>query len=869
MTMPAHVVAIPDNTEKIPDTPTTREPVLVDKESYKTEDNWLTTIISSDIADWAFVAVNPNQPLPDLKVKAEVDPAKALVHVEIGGFSGGTDTMTTSDLTPAFAWDPEGYAPLASQLLGKTAGLPPPVSDSEGTNILGNLLVLAGPQIAREDVRLSAELEQHPASWQTHEAAALDLLALALRENAGRFSDNRNLLCRAAAHLALARALRGNPSAGWPGLIADAAIRTLSGRELDALSHLDALATRMDCSAPAKTWITALRLIAKQDWRLATVKSDSPLLLKIAWFQVLGNDLSDVAATHHLDEVVLQPQSDPNAPSSQSPPTNPELQVPDWGRAVIATNFEISVQNSGRFTAANMPLEFQELDEVLKIEGHNAIDQKNLAATFATGVEKTILSDSDGKPEIHVIGANSFISATRRHLFNDIKPAYYGIGTGQGDAAEADVFLSQMNILFRGVPQFELTEYDAKPRDPSELQSLVGELREQGITWSVWEVPAQLVGGLPGYPLVQAFYSRGVPFGTAYCTEERISIIDNFAREDYPSANDEIKRIMQLPPDQRSAALLAFQTKYNANPGVYEPQTPTPLARELLKLAPDQYVLATDCVPPNQLLSYAAPFLDYKMRPIEQIEHLATNLDDATREQLLRKHSTLDPDAYFPLADLLRKEGKFDEAAETARKGAAEAYDQVGMANSIWFLVDYDLDHGLDDEALSIAKRAADVYSEGGLDSYLYVLERLGRFDEAEECGKAIEQRYSDDTSLTLFYARNRDRYPEKYEEAVRRFFPNGLIKTDLASFTKNPDNGCEIENDSAPLKKANLRPGDVIVSLDGYRVGSQLQYVFVRGLTFKPDMDFIVWRNQKYLEIKATLPNRRFDADIQDYYPQ
>jgi|GEM_PF-2628327 len=818
-------------------------PMLIDPNNYQTENNWLATVISREIADMSLITAQPDQPPRDLKVKAVVDPGKPLVHVEMNGLN---DDPLVCDLTPSFAWDPEGYAPLARKLLGNTPGYPP-VPDSDATDVLSHLLTLTGPEIAIEDIRLSDFLQHHPASAQAHEAAALVLTALALRENAGGFSDNRNLLSRATAQLAVAQALRGDQAATWPGLIADAAIRTLAGREMDALGLLDSLTGRSDCPRSAQTWITALRLLAKQDWRVAQVTASSPLLLKIAWFQILGNDLSDTVATRWLSNVVPDFRITNAAQSTLS--DNPEKAVPDWGRAVIAMNNWIAVQNSNEYTSANMPREFTELEEVLKIEKSETVNENDLAATFAEGENSTVSFDANHHPVVHVIGAGSFKGTTRRHLFNDIKFAYDGISRGLGLQGDAEAFRAQMDVQFRGVPQYNLERNPTGPYD-------------------IAEVPVDLAGGLHAPGLRESFYTPPVPFGTVHDIGHRLGMIDQIEQKKYPSPADDYKKLeeklAQLLPDQRQDAISAWTKEQNAHPEVHFPQEPTALARELLKLAPDQYALATDCVFPEHLLAYAEPFLAYNMRSMDRIEILDYKLTDADREKILTYHVALEPDAYFSLASLLRKKGRYDEAAVMDRKAFAEGYDVVLKSNSVAPLVDYDFTHGLTDEALSVAQKAAEVYSQQGMSTYVALLGKLGRFDEAEVLSTQIRDRYNDNSAQVELYAAHPDHFPEKCESARKDLFPDGLIRVELADFKDKPARGCQI-GQSPEIETDQLKPNDIIVALDGYKVGSMRQYFFIRALTSDPHMDLIVWRENKYIEVKISAPNRRFHANLSD----
>ncbi|HEY0256813.1 MAG TPA: hypothetical protein VGC39_05160, partial [Candidatus Methylacidiphilales bacterium] len=511
--------------------------LFVDPEGYNTEGNWLAAGISREIAEMAFLAVHPDAPLSDLKVKTEVDPDKPQVHIEINGFGTGSDATIVNDLTPAFAWDPAGYAPLARQLLGTTPS-PAAVAVTDENDILSHLLNLTGATLAAEDVRLSGNLQQHPASWQDHEAAALVLVALALREEAGVYSDNRALLNRATAHLAIAQALRGTQQATWPGLIAGAAIRTLAGRELDALAHLDNLNLQPALPDSAKPWIMTLRLLAKQDWRVADITPKSPLLLKIAWFQILQLDLVPDVTAHHLKQVVPQPPQDPTAPPDQQK-TNPEALIPDWGRIAGCSPLSGLSYEDTKSAEYRIDREFHEMDDILRVEGATPLDLEKLASIYSEDETDTVSRDASGKTILRVIGLGTFKAASRRHLFASLLTKILipdpASDTVQ-DPAQAQNLFAKFDNLFQGVPGYDIARLHLGFVDDDEPKKQYAEWLAAKKSWRVWEVPYPLVIDMPGYAHVEGFYRRAVPFGTVYdpYLDRRYSFINAVNPETFP-----------------------------------------------------------------------------------------------------------------------------------------------------------------------------------------------------------------------------------------------------------------------------------------------------------------------------------------------
>jgi len=224
---------------------------------------------------------------------------------------------------------------------------------------MADLQELNGYKLAQADVRLSDDLQKHPASWPAHEDAAFALCALALRENAGGWSDSRRMLGRAAAHLALAQVLRGSQPETWPGLMADAALRTLSGRELDA-TRPSGRACRAYGSSGFRRSV-ADRAAYGGHAGLADCERDGEITAGGAHCLVpaLANDLSDGPAVSRLDQVVTPPTEDANGAMNVNVGGG-YWQAPDWGRAVLASPASITVQNGWRYTEAQITLELQE-----------------------------------------------------------------------------------------------------------------------------------------------------------------------------------------------------------------------------------------------------------------------------------------------------------------------------------------------------------------------------------------------------------------------------------------------------------------------------------------------------------------------------
>lgn len=142
--------------------------------------------------------------------------------------------------------------------------------------------------------------------------------------------------------------------------------------------------------------------------------------------------------------------------------------------------------------------------------------------------------------------------------------------------------------------------------------------------------------------------------------------------------------------------------------------------------------------------------------------------------------------------------------------------------------------NGSKDDALRIAKFAAEVYSYRGLEAAAQLMEQLGDFAKAAEYYSAINERYEDDGPLNAYFMRNKDRdkaIAAQFDATVKKAFPKGLNKALVSEFTGPPVAGVSFTSESPQTKQFGIKVGDVIVALDGYRVDTFPQYKFVRGL--------------------------------------
>jgi tetratricopeptide (TPR) repeat protein len=263
--------------------------------------------------------------------------------------------------------------------------------------------------------------------------------------------------------------------------------------------------------------------------------------------------------------------------------------------------------------------------------------------------------------------------------------------------------------------------------------------------------------------------------------------------------------------------------------------------------------------------------VDYNVRFMEQV---ATTLRDKPDEyeRLMLKVAKLNPCSYLALGNYFVQNKNDDKGAEYLAVAMKECQNAVASANQSEWLITYYFNKGEKEKAYKLADFAADeVYSHSGLRAKANLLEMDGKWKEALDYRKKMEERYQDTAGVIYFYLRYRmatgdSQYDAELDKKVLLFFPKGLEEVTPASFNGAPQYGVLLNGDSEELKKAGLSKGDIIVAAYGKRVYDMYQFSYLRDLSKEAGLRLIVWKNGEYAEVKASPPNRKFGVGILSY---
>ena len=539
-------------------------------------------------------------------------------------------------------WSPETFLPIVH---GLTPGLKPDPTPADAS-LVGALTDGRVETIARAAQRLSAELSAHRRAPALHEAGALVLTALALRESSRHFDDQRALLTRAAAHLAVADALRGRKAVDQPppadasteGRLARAALAALAGRQAEALAMVAAL--RQPAPAPeAASWLRAIEVRTRLDWRILPTPGQATLLERLQHTRALsarmdGDDALAFVETHEAERVA------------------------DWARVLLQIGFSVEAGNT--HASSGIGLELAEIAQVHQIVRGRPLEPRLIATALNQPLSRG--PRADGGEVVAIVDWPLWADVLQRHLADALLTYSTHLRTRLG--------------LDDGAAEYERAV--AKP-----------------------------FGALRLFPLINGFYAQQATFPAAMAalrsswerpelvpTHAWIMTIERITRSRTPS-------IYVPPTRQWFAPVVPLGTvpedvywRTHADLGQPKAERAADLER-WRRLAPYSRLLAVDAlalahgvtVPMAAAEKALAPFLDYDVQALRALGAAAASPGE--REAAYRRICELTADQCGVLAWHLIDQERDDDAARAYRRWIDEARDRVMAANKSGWLVRY------------------------------------------------------------------------------------------------------------------------------------------------------------------------------------
>jgi hypothetical protein len=801
------------------------------KTPWQEESQYIVETILQDVAEMAFYARTRQVPSPEeITVEAKettnssVDAPIYAVAIKLPKSAALSSVNFDVNVSSAI-WSEEVYHE-ASQKIFDAVGLrqqdlASAAAPATNSPLAASLTELTARKLQQENFALSEALGHNFRDPSLHEEAALLLGAFMLRDSSGSFFDLRSPLCRMTAHLALARALANDGPPGLSGELARTLLLTLMNDEKAALEKISRIEKGHPDLAP---WARALRTRNTYDYRIVEAIKQPTLLERFEWFR---------AASHSADPNLSWDKLSPREKQSAA----------DYERIAQANGF--SVGTGHELQAVSVPLELLELNTVYALTSGSSVPKNKVVELLNTLPERCFTTGP--KPKVQVIGWGQWANFSQRHICHALQSNFDFLWNKWGVPEEATNFSHTVETAFGGLRLYPFVRRFDAIREADYKKSV-----DDGFVVTVntphlvpaqtWNYLCYKVDFAPLYqpnpnPHINEWHKHNPPPGTVYDPHPRMNHPSLIRRPDTLSA---LERLHELAPYDRTVAQELIKLKYTNRP----------------KLADLQEIYR--------------PVMDYDASVMGLLAAQMTGQPEEY-ENLIKRAAGIDPAYNYTLASYFARRNETRKAADYYETAMEKDTDSVRMANHAEWLIDYYQTNGSPDKAMALANRAAEVYSYSGLMAKANLLETLGKYAEALELYRNLDERYGHAEELAAFLARYKaatgeTKYDSELQSRIRNMFPKGLEKVEVKELSGPPADGVRLKQENAQTRYAGLRQTDIIVAVYGIRVHNFAQYYFARDTSRAAEMDLIIWRDGRYSLLTAKPPRHKFGVDMIDY---
>jgi tetratricopeptide (TPR) repeat protein len=720
-----------------------------------------------------------------------------------------------------YTWNPENYAPFVSQLMQALQLKAAPSSDVPPEF----LKALAGAEMSglfAENERISKALSTTPLDANLHQQAALLQATFDMLELAGNFSDTRPPLNRMSAHLAIAKATNGGAQLNTPGQIADIALESMSCRDAVAIQKGDALA-KTDANPDVQSWLRALKIRSSGNYRLFDEQNQTPLEASqfgMRFSNFLGSDK------------MLEYMSKHNC--------TPEVR---WMR--IAECGGMSVEGGHEITSRILPAELKEFYKSYNLYTKQTLNSNSAMTSELNRMPTRCLSTQSGSPQLVALSWDDVAAYHARHIVAAADSLYDFNAHSYGVPEEAKQVLEGNAKLLSGMMLYPLTlisvrdnenQKEAHAKFLSGAEQIIIDHPELMTGWAWGNAKVSAAAEKPPAVLThpELWFDPPYPTGTAYYYDHRKRYLEN-CKPDLA----ELTQLRKICPLQSAICTDWTKKKYGEHPTS------------------------------DQLREGFGDLVNYDLHVMRETADGDYN-SPAKYEQQMEKLAKLSPNDYFGLAYYCVRQGEPEKAKGYFLTAIEKAENPVMSSNGCEWIVGYLYDHGDKAKAMEIANNAAEVYSQGGLTTLAKLYERMGDLQKAEEYFLKSKERYADSRDEIGFYTRNATkdkRYAAESERLLKKDFPTGLKRIELAQLKSPPKAGVVITESNFFAEKCGLKLDCVVEGLNGYFADNSAQYDIVRDLTIAPAMKAIFWDGQKHNEVAVeTVCTNKMGIQMEDY---
>jgi hypothetical protein len=771
--------------------------------AYRTEQDWLVSMILGAAADLSSYARHPGQGGQDVTV-AVTSPRPGLANVDVT--AGSARISGPVQLSP-YLWAPMAYVPAVRGLLPAGATDAAGTPASWGVEMLRRLREPDTAVLQEESQRVSEALNAAPLDATLHEEAALVLTVFALKERAQKFHDVRLALCRMTAHLALASALRHDGAGrSLEGSVAESVLLAIVGRQMEAIAAMRAAAAQLPGDV-ARSWSNVVWLRATGDWRRVKFGPDLTVLEQLEYFFTLRNRMGGVATSTLLETFHPEPTG-------------------DWTRSIM-DHFPGAAAGLV-YAVPGVDAQLREAGAVLHALEGVSLDESALLDRLNDGSARPVVAG-----RVQVLDWGLWGPFFQRHLlwaggqashFQRWKPRE----EGQAIVHRVEPMIRRLllfALLARG-RAFDNPSYDEAMGAAVPLLARRAELVTPANWRLMLEKPA-FAGTAWQVPIDTDWFAPPLPFGCVMDMTPRM--MGPYCWRDVSPA--QLQELRKIAPYDYSLAwhlvIEAYGRKATA----------------------------------NEIRSVFGELLDYDAGALLGFAKLRKGSPE-DYIPVATKLCSMEPDTCPTLAEYLADLGREEEAARVFEDYMGKAHDMVGLSNTVHWFVRYQLDMNRPDKALEVASLADDTGEWSGLVAKCEVLDRTGKLDEAQTCYRELEDRFDDGIHMLEFLLRNRGtaggaRLRQEASQRLQAVFGGEPLRGSAATLSGQPKAGLKVTDVGFTARKAGLRVDDIVVALDGVLVRNVSQFRVAWVLRWSPDVVVTVWRHGGYADIRVHTPQR------------
>jgi tetratricopeptide (TPR) repeat protein len=796
--------------------------------TWQKEDDWIIQSILSDIYGMVVSYAYPEKlSYDDLSVDiqrikyenpaSKLDPTVYKIEASLPHLGEKIVFELNFEDDGANIFSPQVYWNWARTLIDlMVTDLPPTLHSREDNSVL--LRALLSPTsgiLERENQDISRRLANNMLSPADHDAAAVLVGMLAMRDASGRYRDLRPSLCRMTAHLSIAQALAPRSTENDLRTIGLSVHHLLLDSQVRALDEIGGLNTANENDPAAKlkkAWKDALYTRVTGDWRVLKEKSGLSLLEKMELFRALCFSLSVDRAMAWVREAE-------------------ENQIPYNEAARVAAETDYSVAAGHSLLKNSLAAELQELSSLLGNDSLPNEPDQLVAYLNQTGTYAVNVGDND-TPHIKVLSPGAWAHYFQRHIMHRMENEYQFYKKRWGVETYAQQFYQYLRKHFSNLNLFPVFMRVAA-YDPAETSAALQQIHV-------------VIKKNPELLTPQCFLSFKPMKGETWPKDTALTDLQWhwYSHDLLPGT------ICQM------AARSEFFLYHSKRLERYE---------KAIEIAPyhfkniDLYCTFKDGVKitEEQIEKAYAPVCDYNMGALKTLaeKYRYKPAKEDRFIKLYRQICALDPDRYFKLGDFLAGRGRKEEAAQAYQHGVDNAIDQVNVANESEWLVFYYYENGEEDKAFKVAGKAAQVGSYVGFRTMAKLLEEMKDLDGAETYYRKIYKRY-DDPGILLRFLHKHEKTPSfkaKINKLTQQIFPEGLQVISLEDATGPPEEGLVFVKTEKWMSKHALKIGDIVIAANGYIVKNKQQYLaagaYGQGGLFGK---MIVWQGTQYREIMS-----------------